>query len=355
MKFPGRFIIIASALILTASAADAQQKSSSTLRKRDSKELTSGLKIRPDAVTARMQRQFEKGEPHDADLQWLKVVYRRLDDTAEANATLFYPEEYSQGEENLFRIILSHVADGSVPAYEYLDGRESFDESHRLSVADMLDRFHIPANQSKGNFEIAPEDVPASEVKSYFIIERWEFNARDSRTRTAVDAICPVLYRSGEFDEELRFPMMWVKMDDLRPYMAMQQIFVDNDNNLARYTYDDFFTLNMYDGEIYKTRNLANKSMAQLYPDSTAMRHAQDSIDLHLRNFDKKLWVPSREEVIAAHERREAAERGDSVAPAAKKTVRRSSGIKRKPAKVKSAGTTKPSNSSALRSVRRRK
>lgn len=355
MKFPGRFIIITTAFALAANMADAQQQSSSTLRKRDSKEQTSGLKTHPDAVTGRMLRQFEKGEPHDADLQWMKVVYRRLDDTAEANATLFYPEEYTQGEENLFRILLRHVADGSVPAYEYIDGREIFDESHRLSVADMLDRFHIPATQSKGNFEIAPEDVPAGEVRSYFIVERWEFNARNSRTRTVVDAICPVLYRSGEFDEELRFPMMWVKMDDLRPYLALQQIFVDNDNNLARYTYDDFFSLNMYDGEIYKTRNLANKSMAQLYPDSASMRNAQDSIDLRLRNFDKKLWVPSREEVIAAREQREAIESGDSAAVVTKKSVRRSSVIRRKPAKVKSAGAPKPSNSSALRSVRRRK
>ena len=51
-----------------------------------------------------------------------------------------------------------------------------------------------------------------------------------------------------------------------------QYVFTDDDNNLPRYTYDDFFTLNLYKGNIYKTRNLRNRSMAQLYPDPERRR-----------------------------------------------------------------------------------
>ena len=64
--------------------------------------------------------------------------------------------------------------------------------------------------------------------------------------------------------------MFWVKLDALRPVSLLRQyIFVDDDNNLPKCTYDDFFTLNMYDGDIYKTRNLKNKSMVQKYPTLT--------------------------------------------------------------------------------------
>ena len=87
-----------------------------------------------------------------------------------------------------------------------------------------------------------------------------------------------------------------------------QYIFIDDDNNLPRYTYDDFFTMAMYDGDIYKTRNLTNRSMMQMFPDPDDRKRAQDSIQNRLESFDKNLWVPSREEVIAAREAREAAE-----------------------------------------------
>jgi restriction endonuclease S subunit len=142
----------------------------------------------------------------------------------------------------------------------------------------------------------------------------------------------------------------------------------------------------MYDGDIYKTRNLTNKSMVQMFPDPDDRKRAQDSIQNRLDTFDKNIWVPSREEVIAAREAREAAEAAAEAAAEGtpiqardgnaeeeateKKTSRsrrgsasRSSRKKAtadKPAKKeKKAKAYKPkaakSSSSAVRSVRRRK
>ncbi|MDE5555720.1 MAG: gliding motility protein GldN, partial [Muribaculaceae bacterium] len=154
---------------------------------------------------------------------------------------------------------------------------------------------------------------------------------------------------------------------------AQQDIFTSDDNNLPTSNYDDFFNLTMYDGEIYKTRNLKNKSMIQLYPDDDDRRRAQDSIQASLDNFDKKLWVPSREEVIAAREAREALAAGnvpqesDSTAVAAAPTTvsakavrstKRStkSSAKSNAKKVKEPKQQKPkAASSATRSVRNRK
>ena len=207
--------------------------------------------------------------------------------------------------------------------------------------------------------------MPANEVLSYYIIERWEYDTRNNRLRPNIEAICPVLHRSGDFGgEAVRYPMFWIKFSDVRPWLAQQQIFTSDDNNLPTSNYDDYFNLTMYDGEIYKTRNLKNKSMLQLYPDDETRKHAQDSIQQSLDNFEKKLWVPSREEVIAAREAREAAERGDSTSVAAsnksadkavrssKRSTKRSSAAKKikepKQQKAKAA-------SNATRSVRNRR
>lgn len=362
-----------------------QSSSSAVMRKRDRNEKNEGQK---PGVTQRMETFYQESETPESDLQWMRVIYRQLDLQKEANAPLYFPEEPTEGEESLFRIILRLLANNQVEAYEYLDGREVFTEQYRIKVKDMLDRFHILYTDAKGSteknpkFTIEESDVPANEVLSYYILERWEFDSRHNRTVTKVQAICPVLHRAGDFGgEPIKYPMFWIKLEALRPYLSQQPIFISDDNNLAKYTYDDYFQLNMYDGEIYKTRNLANKSMMQMYPDPDDLKRAQDSIQNRLENFDKKLWVPSREEVIAEREKKEAEEqqKEESIVIASRdeepavddkatevgaqdeqnadeKKAKTNSRSKKKPKKSKVKQTKpKQSSSGAVRSVRRKK
>lgn len=321
MKSIAKYLIAIAALACAAEATAQNQtdggssSSSSVVRRRgDSDRSRRGESAAP-GVTGRMQQFYKTRENSGADLMWMRVIYRDLEVDNPKNAALYYPEEVVDGQENLFRIIMRLLADNSIAAYEYLDGKEIFTDQYRLKVRDMLDRFHVLYTDAKGSteknprFTIEESDVPSNEVRSYYILERWEFDSRSNKTHRVVDAICPVLHRSDDFGTDaVRYPMFWVKFDALRPYLAQQYIFIDDDNNLPKYTYDDFFTLSMYDGDIYKTRNLTNKSMMQMFSDPDDRKRAQDSIQNRLDSFDKNLWVPSREEVIAAREAREAAE-----------------------------------------------
>lgn len=408
MKLFAKYIlasVLALGAVAPVVAQDNGSSSSSVVRRRgDGDRSRRGQEQTQPGVTTRMQQRLA-GESNvsDADRQWMRVIYRDLEVKNPKNASLYFPEDVVDGQENLFRIIMRLLANGQIPAYEYLDGKEIFTDQYRLKVGDMLDRFHVLYSPAKGSTEKSPKytieeaDVPANEVLSYYMVERWEFDSRTNKTQRVVEAICPVLHRTDDFGgEAVRYPMFWVKMTDLRPHLAQQYIFIDDDNNLPKYTYADFFNMAMYDGDIYKTRNLTNKSMMQLFPDPDDRKRAQDSIQERLDNFDKKLWVPSREEVIAAREAREAAEEaaeaakaeadaipsrdgdtGDEVAADdadTKKSVRssrsrRSSAAKKdsskketskKETKKKQPKASKPkasksSSSSAVRSVRRRK
>lgn len=332
-------------------------------------------------VTDRMQGFFEQRDPHDADLQYMREIYRELDLNKPANTPLYYPEDAIDGQQNLFRIILGQVIDGKLPAYEYLDGREIFTDQYKVKVGEMLDRFGIYHQEAKGStaknpkYTIEEADVPTSQVLNYYILEKWEFDRRSNRMKTRVEAICPVLTRSGDFGGEARYPMFWVKFDQLRPWLAQQYVFLSDDNNLPQYSLDDYFNLGMYDGEIYKTRNLRNLSMAQMYPDEDQLKHAQDSIDNRLRTYGKNLYVPTREEYLAQKEREEeiakAIAAGDTIpgrtvvsdAPATKKSSvrsRRSSTSSKKKSKAPkkskvSSSSNSNGNANATKSVRRRR
>ena len=285
--------------------------------KKDKKEASAST------ITDRQQSFFEVKEPSDADLQWMKVVYRQLDLTKGKNPALYYPEEPNADGENLFFIIMRLLAKGQITAYEYLDGREMFTDEFKIKVGEMFDRFHIYCTEAKGSTEKNPlyefenADIPSNEVLSYFIIEKWEFDTRSNQMKARVEALCPVLHRMDEWGgEAVKYPMFWVKLNDIRPYMAQQYVFTDDDNNLARYSIDDFFKLNMYTGEIYKTKNLRNQSLRQMYPEDEAYKHAQDSIEQRLRSFNQDLWVPPLEVLQAraeAEEKARAAAEGELV------------------------------------------
>ncbi|MBR6947717.1 MAG: gliding motility protein GldN [Muribaculaceae bacterium] len=300
-----------SALLLIGLAlqgsAQVKKRTAGDSRKKDKKE---GAAV----ITDRQQSFYEVREPSDADLQWMKVIYRQIDLTKGKNPALYYPEEPNADGENLFFIIMRLLANNQISAYEYLDGREMFTDEFKIKVGEMMDRFHIYYTEAKGSteknpiYEFETADIPSNEVLSYYIIEKWEFDTRSNQMKARVEALCPVLHRMDEYGgEAVKYPMFWVKLNDIRPYMAQQYIFTDDDNNLARYSIDDFFKLNMYSGEIYKTKNLRNQSLRQMYPEDEAYKHAQDSIEQRLRSFNQDLWVPPLEVLQARAEAEEKA------------------------------------------------
>lgn len=376
-------------LILTGSLTSMAQveENAGGVRKRTEKD--SKDKNATPGVTDRMQGFFQKKETHDADLSYMKQVYRRLDLENGPNAALYYPEDVIDGQENLFRIMLRLVVDGQIPAYEYLDGREIFTDQYKVNVGDMLNRFGIYAQPAKGSTEKNPKfvieeaDVPTNQVLNYYILEKWEFDRRSNSMKTTVEAICPVLNHMSDYGGEDRYPMFWVKFDALRPYLAQQYVFISDDNNIPQYSLDDYFNLGLYDGEIYKTRNLRNQSLAQMFPDEDDMKRAQDSIDNHLRSYGKDLWVPTREEYLAMKEAEENLKKnggdineipvrtmvvGDSITTVVEEEVvaipeqtissrtKKKSTAKKSPKKQpKASGTSSSGNASAEKSVRRRK
>lgn len=306
-------ILTITLLLATAFAGMAQVESAGGVRRRTAKD-KKNQEQNGAKVTERMQSFFEATEPSEADLAYMREIYREIDLSKPENAPLYFPEDIIDGQENLFRIMLRLVVDGQIPAYEYLDGREVFTEKYQVNVAEMLERFGIYFNTSGKKITIEEADVPTTQVLNYYVIEKWEFDKRSNRMKSRVVAVCPVLNRYGDYGGEARYPMFWVKYDQLRPFLASQYIFTSDDNNLPQYSLDDYFTMGMYKGDIYKTKNLRNLSMAQIYPDPDMMKAASDSIDARLRNYGSNLWMPSREEYLEMLEQQAEAEEAAELA-----------------------------------------
>jgi gliding motility associated protien GldN len=266
-----------------------------------------------DQMTLRAQSFDEYQRRDAAESSWQRTVYRELDVTSGTNASLYYPEEPTDGLTNFFRVLLDLVVSGKVKAYEYLDGREVFSDKYVIKVTDMLQKFQIyytekPASgKIAGTIAIDENDVPSTEVLSYFLKERWEFDRTTSHYGPHVLALCPVLHRAGDFGgEAFKYPMFWVNYEDLRPYLRQQQIVSDGMNGAPRYTMEDFFNLAQYQGDIYKVQNLRGLSLMQQYPDADTLRQKRAEIDDELHRFGDSIWVgePAPETTAATTNRK---------------------------------------------------
>ena len=249
-------------------------------------------------LSVRAQISFPTEAKMAEDVVWRRDVYRELDLNNDANAGLYYPTEPVGTQMNLFtylfKLIMAGPRHGGIAAYSYdvNSGNERFDESLRIQPLKFLDDYHIFYERGDRGVHIDDSDIPSAEVKGYFIKESAYFDQVSATFHTKVQAICPVMYREDDFgDGVTKYPLFWVKYDDLAPFLSKQTIMTSNLNNAATMSLDDYFTTNAYRGKIYKTTNMLGKTLAQVAGGDTAkLSREQSRIEKEIERFEQNVW-----------------------------------------------------------------
>lgn len=240
----------------------------------------------------RASLQFPVAVEVPEDVVWRRDVYRQLDLTLDKNAPLYYPVEPSAGQINLFTYLFDLLLTGKITAYQYkLDGNESFTSRDKVDVKELLERYHIYYEEQNGRPRVNASDIPSAEVSRYYIKESSYFDQRTSTFRTKVTALCPVLMRGDDFGGEATpYPLFWLKYDDISTYLARHTMMASNYNNVTNMTAADYFSMNLYDGKIYKTNNMHGKVLANYCKTDSAMANEQKRIEKQLSDFEKHVW-----------------------------------------------------------------
>ena len=240
----------------------------------------------------RASLQFPVAVEVPEDVVWRRDVYRQLDLTLDKNAPLYYPVEPSAGQINLFTYLFDLLLTGKITAYQYkLDGNESFTSRDKVDVKELLERYHIYYEEQNGRPRVNASDIPSAEVSRYYIKESSYFDQRTSTFRTKVTALCPVLMRGDDFGGEATpYPLFWLKYDDISTYLARHTMMASKYNNVTNMTAADYFSMNLYDGKIYKTNNMQGKVLANYCKTDSAMANEQKRIEKQLSDFEKHVW-----------------------------------------------------------------
>lgn len=266
--------------------------------RRQQQQAQAAKKSNANNMTTRAQISFPTEAKMAEDVVWRRDVYRELDLNDDANAGLYYPTEPVGTQMNLFtylfKLIMAGPRHGGIAAYSYdvNSGNERFDESLRIQPLKFLDDYHIFYERGDRGVHIDDSDIPTAEVKGYFIKESAYFDQVSATFHTKVQAICPVMYREDDFgDGVTKYPLFWVKYDDLAPFLSKQTIMTSNLNNAATMSLDDYFTTNAYRGKIYKTTNMLGKTLAQVAGGDTAkLSREQSRIEKEIERFEQNVW-----------------------------------------------------------------
>ena len=307
------------------------------------------------AMSLRAQISFPTAVDVPEEVVWRRDIYRELDLKKDENAGLYYPVEPHGKEVNLFTYIFKLAQNGYIPVYEYpTDGSDVFTEEAKVQMKTILDNYHIFYEEQDGKLKVDNSDIPSAEVKKYYLKESAYYDQANSSFHIKVLALCPVMMRDDDFGgEATNYPLFWVKYSDLEPFLNRQTVMTSSLNNAATMSMDDFFTLNMYRGKIYKTNNAQGKTLIQLCDgDTTKLSAEQKRIEKELEAFRKNIFGdPAKKDSL------------DSIAnanpqniKAKQKAARKNNSRRSKASKSQGGGSSSAaSNSSARVTVRRQR
>ena len=243
-------------------------------------------------MTQRARLMYPTALDMPQDVVWRRDIYRELDLNIDANAGLYYPVEPIDKQLNLFTYVFKLALNGYIPVYEYrLDGKEVFSDSAKVAMKTILDNYHIFYEENNGKIRVDNSDIPSAEVKMYYLKESAYYDQANATFRRKVISLCPVMMRDDDFGGEAsKYPLFWVKYSDLEPFLNKQTVMTSNLNNAAVMTLDDYFTMNRYEGKIYKTTNMLGRTLAQYCQNDSALKKEQMKIEGELKAFEQNIF-----------------------------------------------------------------
>lgn len=254
-------------------------------------------KTTPD-LSVRAQLRSQNNATSVENASWVRFIYRFLDLKEEKNAALYNPVNPINNRTNLYTLIFKLIAEGKINGYDFNNSQDIYSEQNRITPEEMFKRLNIPYSLEGNSITYDSYNIPSADVMGYYIKEAHYFDKTNSELDVKVEAICPIIFRNdvdGYFIESMengvREPQFWIPYSNIQPYLSRMPIMTSNLNNVLDKTINDYFVLRLYDGEIYKTMNMQDKLLVELYKTEEEQDEARTKIEQELTDFDKSLWV----------------------------------------------------------------
>lgn len=261
--------------------------------------------------------------PHRADdVVWSRTVYRIIDMRFKQNYQLYFPTSPDDVEyRSLLKVMIDAIIEG-LPIYkkQLRDIKPDFGSPlskkeipNSFMTGDPLDEYMDWDISKSSDFLINYDSITdelifngysydqyiKNQVK-FLVQEVIFFDKHYSRLYSKIIGIAPMqcdrsTYNSGAAPERRYMEFMlasipfWISYDQLRPFLARQYV-IPQSNDVARITFEEFFTNKMYSSYLIGDSNMYSRMFLNYAFNEKTVRKEQQRVFDELLNFEQDLW-----------------------------------------------------------------
>ncbi len=193
------------------------------------------------------------------DILWKKRVWREIDTREKPNVGFRYTGDENSGGGMFIEILVDAIKRGKIKAYSNFDDRFT-QILTKESLMEMLiqkpdTQMIVDPITGQEKMVIVNHDFDPSKITKYRLKEDWIFDRNQGQMVVRIVGIAPVIDIVGDAgDYRGSKALFWIYYPDCRNLLAQYEVF-NPMNDIARYTWDEFFESRQFSSKITKVSN----------------------------------------------------------------------------------------------------